>query len=120
MKIVHNLSRTIRVIVVLGLGLFQASFTVKNTHAFTFESPTDATEFSDVVLAVADIMMKIGIPAAAIFLIYTGFLFVSARGDETKLKTAKEMFKYTVIGTAIITGAYFIASAVVNFARNLS
>lgn len=113
MKYIHNLSRAPYVILASGL--------VSNrVYAFTIPPPTQATAFSDVVLAIADLMMKIGIPAAAIFLVYAGFLFVTARGNETQLATAKKIFMWTVLGTAIIVGAKYIASAVVNFAKNLN
>ncbi|MDP2669318.1 MAG: hypothetical protein Q8P07_05860 [bacterium] len=87
--------------------------------AHAFENPIAFDSFSGVVLAIANILVAIGVPLAAIFLIYGGFLFVSARGNEQQLKTAKDIFLYTIIGTAIIVGAYAIASAVVNFAENI-
>ncbi|MDO8523219.1 MAG: TrbC/VirB2 family protein [bacterium] len=113
MRAIHNLSRAVYAILALGLGAL-------NAYAFDFENPIKANDFGTVVQAIAGLMLKIGIPVATIFLLYAGFLFVTARGDETKLKTAKEVFWYTVIGTAIIVGASVIASAVVNFAKNLS
>ncbi|MDO8523218.1 MAG: hypothetical protein Q7S12_02970 [bacterium] len=87
--------------------------------AYAFENPIAFDSFGQVVLAIANILIKIGVPLAAIFLIYAGFLFVSSRGDEQQLKSAKDIFWYTIIGTAIIVGAYAIASAVVNFAQNI-
>lgn len=113
MKTIHKLSRVVYATLVLGFGSFQA-------HAFKFANPIEANDFGTVVIAIADLMMKVGIPAAAIFLVYAGFLFVTARGNEQQLATAKQVFIWTVVGTAIIVGAKYIASAVVNFARNLS
>lgn len=111
MKNYHRLSRTFLAIqTLLLLGAMPA---------YAFENPIKFNTFSQVVLAIADILIKIGVPLAAIFLIYGGFLFVSARGNEQQLKTAKDIFWYTIIGTALIVGAYAIASAVVNFAENI-
>lgn len=39
---------------------------------------------------------------AGFFLLFSGFKFVSAQGNETKLKDAKKMFYYTIIGIVII------------------
>lgn len=83
------------------------------------KNPINAGSFDQVVRAFAQLLIKIGLPIAAIFIVWSGFLFVSARGDEKKLETAKSTFYWTVIGTALIVGAYAIATAIVNFAKQL-
>jgi len=47
----------------------------------------------------------IGGIVAVFFIIYAGFLFVMAQGNEEGLKTAKKTLLYTVIGVGIILGA---------------
>lgn len=59
-----------------------------------------------------NIVLKIGVPIVTIFIIYAGFLFVSARGNEKKLQEAKDALLYTVIGAAVLLGAWVIASAI--------
>jgi TRAP-type C4-dicarboxylate transport system permease small subunit len=59
-----------------------------------------------------DIVMTVGIPIVAIFIIYAGFLFVKARGNEKDLQTAKDALLYALIGGAILLGAYVIAQAI--------
>jgi len=86
---------------------------------FQILNPITATDFKGVVLTIARLLMTIGIPLAAIFIIFTGFKFVAARGDPKQLQEAKSMLLWTLIGTAVIVGAYAIATAVVNFANNL-
>lgn len=56
---------------------------------------------------------------AVIFIIYSGFLFVKARGNPTEITKAKETLKWTVIGTAVLLGAYVIAQAIISFFQNL-
>ncbi len=58
------------------------------------------------------IVLKIGIPIVVIFIIYAGFLFVTATGNAEKLKTAKATLLYTLIGSAILLGAWVIAEAI--------
>src|SRR3989344_5236347 len=58
------------------------------------------------------IVVKIGLPVVALSIIYVGFLFVLARGSEEKLKEAKGAFVYTMIGAAIVLGAFVISSAI--------
>jgi hypothetical protein len=54
----------------------------------------------------------VGLIVAAVFIIYSGFLFVSARGSEDGIKRAKNAFFYTVLGTAILLGAGVIVEIV--------
>lgn len=44
--------------------------------------------------------------------IYSGFLYVTAGGDKTKITKAHNMLLYTAIGTALLLGAWAIATAV--------
>lgn len=62
-------------------------------------------------LIVNDIILPIGGVIAVLFIIYAGFMLVTARGDETKLKNAKRAFTYAAIGTLILLGSWAIAEA---------
>lgn len=59
-----------------------------------------------------NIVLPIGAVVIVILIIYSGFLFVVARGNEDKLETAKRNFLYVVIGTAILLGAFVISAAI--------
>lgn len=63
--------------------------------------------------------LKIGIPIVALAIIYSGFLFVFARGNEEKLKTAKDALLYSVIGAAILLGSWAIAEMIQNTVTTL-
>ena len=77
------------------------------THVHTPASgglvnPTVAKDIPTFLKAVVDILIKIGIPLAALAIIYAGFLFVTAGGSEEKVK----------IGTAILLGAWVIITTI--------
>ncbi|MBI3888812.1 TrbC/VirB2 family protein [Candidatus Nomurabacteria bacterium] len=57
-------------------------------------------------------MLKIGIPVVALAVIYCGFLFVFARGNSEKITHAKDALLYTMIGAAILLGAWAIAQMI--------
>ena len=82
-------------------------------------NPLEAKSFAEIVDKLADLIIQIGTPLATVFLIYSGLLFVSARGNEKQLESAKETFKWTIIGTALIIGGAAIASAIIDFAQKL-
>jgi len=76
-------------------------------------SPTPAIgTLFDFIKAILNIAIKIGIPVITLFFIITGFKFVSASGDPTKLKEARNMLLGTVIGTAVLLGSVVIANIV--------
>lgn len=60
------------------------------------------------------ILVRAGIPLVVLALVYTGFRFVEARGNPTKIAEAKQLLLYTVIGTAILLGAWTITTILTN------
>ncbi|PJE64506.1 MAG: hypothetical protein COU90_01540 [Candidatus Ryanbacteria bacterium CG10_big_fil_rev_8_21_14_0_10_43_42] len=90
------------------------------TGGLGISNPIAAKTFGELVQAIANAVIAIGIPLVAIFLIYAGFLFVTSGGNEQKLQQAKTTFYWALIGGVIVIGAFAIATAIVNFAKNLS
>ncbi len=65
-----------------------------------------------VYFVLTNIVMPIGSVVVVFFIIYAGFLFVTARGNEKKLESAKKTFLAVVIGAVILLGSWTIASAI--------
>lgn len=82
-------------------------------------NPIQSQNFSELMAKIAETAAKIGLPLVIVFIIYSGFLFVSARGDEEQLTKAKNTFFWAVIGALLVVGAFAIAAAIENFARQL-
>jgi hypothetical protein len=61
---------------------------------------------------ILELVVLIGTPVVALFIIWSGFLFVSAQGNPTKLTTARTTLMYTLIGAALVLGATVIAKAI--------
>lgn len=57
-------------------------------------------------------IIPIGGIVAALMIMYAGFMYVTARGNETQIKKAHEALLYGAIGTAILLGAKVIALAI--------
>lgn len=85
--------------------------------AQVIKNPLKAEDIPSLILNIAEFARQIGLPLAIIFIVYNGFLFVSARGDEKKLESAKEGIKWSLMGAALIVGAEFLAKAIVNFVK---
>ena len=78
------------------------------------KNPIKFDNIPALLAAVLDIVIKIGIPIAVLFIIYSGFLFVKAQGKDEKLKEAKVALGYTLLGTAILLGAWAISEVIQN------
>ena len=65
--------------------------------------------------------MTIAIPFAVLAIIIAGFRFIvgGMKGNAGEIQKAKTLFFWTIIGTAIVVGAYVIAQVAVNFAKTL-
>jgi TRAP-type C4-dicarboxylate transport system permease small subunit len=61
---------------------------------------------------VNDILMPIGGVIAVLMVMYAGFLFVTARGNEKQIGDAKQALFWAVIGAAILLGALVISQAI--------
>lgn len=94
----------------------QTATTNSSGEVIKLKNPLGGGEVDSIPLLVEkllEIVLQIGVPLVAIMIIYSGYLFVAARGNPGELTKAKETLKYTFIGAAILLGAYVIAEALV-------
>lgn len=73
------------------------------------DGPDNIPKFIEAIL---NIVLVVGIPIVAVFIIYTGYLFVVAQGNTTKLTKAKDALFSTLIGAVLLLGAYVIAESI--------
>jgi hypothetical protein len=78
----------------------------------TIVNPIEAKTITAFIKTILESVIKIGIPIVALAIIYSGFLFVSARGNPEKLKEAKRALTFTLIGAAILLGSWAIAQLI--------
>jgi hypothetical protein len=70
------------------------------------------TSLNSLIKTVLEGALKIGMPFIALAIIYSGFLFVAARGNPESLSKAKTTLMYTLIGAAILLGSWAIAKLI--------
>ena len=75
----------------------------------TICNPLKYRTLQDLIKAILEQIAIIGSIIVVFFMVYSGFLFVSARGNEEKLKKAKWTFFGTVVGAVLIIGAWAIS-----------
>ena len=70
--------------------------------------------------AILEFVVRIGAVVVVLMLVYVGFLFVTAQGNETKITAAKSGLLWTVVGALILLGAQAIALAIEATVKALS
>ncbi len=74
----------------------------------------------ELLLALVDLVFLIGIPIIVVFIIYSGFLFVTGGDNEQQVKKARFVFMWTMIGALVLLGAKAIALAIKNTVLSLA
>jgi hypothetical protein len=67
----------------------------------------------DAINKILSLVIRIALPIIILMFIWSGLSFIFARGNPEKIKVAKNMFLYTVIGTLLILGAWTITNAII-------
>lgn len=85
-----------------------------------FQNPLNASTICGALKIFLDGLMALAVPVAVVFLVYAGFLFVWARGNQEALTKAKKNLFYTVLGIAIFMGAWLLGQVVANTFNSLA
>ncbi|MFA6274163.1 MAG: TrbC/VirB2 family protein [Candidatus Paceibacterota bacterium] len=83
-----------------------------DTPSTTIENPISVNNVNSFIKTILIGVLKIGMPIVALAIIYCGFLFVQARGKPKEIETAKRALVYTLIGAALLLGAWAIAQLI--------
>jgi len=78
------------------------------------QNPLRMNDLVSVIVAIADILLILAVPIIIIFIVYAGFLYVTAQGNTTKIQDAHRALLYALIGGAIILGAKVISAIIAN------
>ena len=88
---------------------------ISTAHAATgLENPLNSS-FSTIPAFIAGalkVLVMVALPIITLFLVISGFMFVLARGNSSKLEEAKKNFVYVIIGALLILGAWVIATLI--------
>ncbi len=89
----------------------------------TIPNPFNCTGNCTIIDLITAILRNIVMPIAAVgvtfWIIYAGFGFLSAQGNQAKITAAKENLLWSLIGAGILLGAVGISAVVQNTVRAL-
>lgn len=105
-------------VVLCFLFLFVAPL-VSSAQSATVVNPIKSESINELIKTIIEAVVKIGMPVIVLAIIYSGFLFIKARGKPEEIKKAAETLQYTLIGAAIFLGAWAIAELIVETITSL-
>lgn len=70
------------------------------------------TDINKLIADILQLVVRLGSVVVILMLVYIGFLFVAAQGNESKLTQAKQALMWTVIGALVLLGAEAIAQGI--------
>jgi hypothetical protein len=76
---------------------------------WSLEDYLKADTFEGLLLDILNILIVLAIPIIVLFIVYAGFLYVTARGNAEQVKQATQSLTYAIIGALMIIGAVAIA-----------
>lgn len=84
-----------------------------------FPNPVVAGSIKELLTKILDLIVQIGVIAVTGGIIYSGFLYVMARGNSAQITKAHQAFYSTIIGAVIVLGAFAIAKVVGDTAKQV-
>lgn len=90
--------------------------------ASTYNNPVvygGISTIPELLLALVDLVFLVGVPIIVLFIIYSGFLFVTGGDNEAQTKKARFVFTWTMVGALVLLGAKAIALAIKNTVLSL-
>ena len=91
--------------------LFVADAAHATSHV-KLENPLAVEGVADFVALVLKVLVMVALPIISFFIVYSGFLFLTAQGKPENLSKAKENLVYVLIGATLILGAWVIATLI--------
>ena len=94
--------------------LFLLSFN-QSAQAVELQNPLQANSFGELIEKIIEFIRNVGLIIAPIFIIFAGFLFMTAGGDPNKIQTAKNLILWTLVGLGIL----LIGSGLISILREI-
>lgn len=104
----------------VALAVFFCALLINPVMAQTrLENPSAFPSLSALIEGLLRSIVYIALPIISLFVVYSGFKFVFAQGNQEAIKEAKYNFLYVIIGALLILGAWALAQLIGNTVNEL-
>lgn len=99
----------------LLLAQFLLFIPLATVCAQSLQNPLNVGTIGDLLAAILNIVMVLAVPVIILFIVYAGFLYVTARGNSEQVQQATRAFTYAIIGGLIVLSAMVLIEIIQNF-----
>lgn len=109
----NNIVTALKSFVFAGSAVF-SSAAVAHAAEAALGNPLKAN-ISSIPAFISEVLkavVMISLPIITLFIVISGFMFLLAQGNQSKLDRAKENFMWVIIGALLILGAWVLATLI--------
>jgi len=75
-------------------------------------NPLKSRSIEEFILKIIDVLLVFALPIIVLYIMYAGYLFVTAQGDSGQISTARSALLWAVVGGVIVLGARVIVAVI--------
>ena len=113
-NITRNLNQKIFLLTAVSLAFFSNTMVVSASNHFSLGNPLKSS-ISSIPAFIAEVLkaiVVIGLPIITLFIVISGFMFLVAQGNSSKIEEAKKNFMWVIVGTLLILGAWVLVTLI--------
>ena len=99
---------------------FLLSSTFNAFAQVALDNPLNSQTLCGLIKSILNVILAIGVPVLALFIVWAGFKFVFARGNPAALQVARKNFVYLLFGAFIFFGCWALGQIVANTLNQVS
>lgn len=81
-------------------------------NSIPIANPLQSTTITGFLINIIEVLLVFAVPIIVFFIIFAGFKFVTARGNESEITVAKTALTWAVVGGVIILAARLIITVI--------
>lgn len=116
MRNLRNIRRLTIATFVATLSLVSVAF----AQEVALKNPLNFSSIPEFIAGALKALALIALPIITLFLVISGFYFITAQGSQDKLQKAKLNFVYVVLGALLILGAWILATLIAGTVNQLT
>jgi hypothetical protein len=109
-----------KIVLIYSTAVFLIKYqTAEALDAYKLQDPLGGKipDVQTIITLFVDWVINLGIVAVVLAFMYTGFQFVTARGNPEAIQKAKTSFLWTVVGTLVLVAAKVLVEVIKNTLR---
>jgi len=99
--------------------IFSVLYAPRAVFAQNLDNHLKADNVQDALILVIDILLTFALPLIVLYIMYAGYLYVTAQGNPAKVTEARTALLWAVVGGVIVLAAKIIISVIQSTATAL-